>query len=116
MESPASIRREDTRSFIKEASIYLHPSKLHVAKVVFKLLPIIINLRRDRREWVKHEGKNIDEEKYRKHAHKVLKTFIELGPSYIKLGQWLSWRADLLPPPYLEELSKLQDKAPPAEF
>jgi predicted unusual protein kinase regulating ubiquinone biosynthesis (AarF/ABC1/UbiB family) len=92
------------------------PSKMHVAKVILKLLPIVINFRRDRRKWVKHEGKNIDESKFRKHAKRALKTFIELGPSYIKLGQWLSSRADLLPLPYLEELSKLQDEVPPAEL
>src|SRR5688572_1589771 len=115
MESPAQIRKED-RTFVEEASVFPHPSKLHVAKVVLKLLPIVINLRRDRREWVKREGKNVDEEKYRKHAHKVLKTFIELGPSYIKLGQWLSTRVDILPQPYLEVLSKLQDDVPPALF
>ncbi|MDQ3717939.1 MAG: AarF/ABC1/UbiB kinase family protein, partial [Thermoproteota archaeon] len=83
---------------------------------MLKLLPVVINLRRDRREWVKHEGKNIDEEKYRKHARKALKTFIELGPSYIKLGQWLSTRVDILPQPYLDVLSKLQDDVPPALF
>ncbi|HEU4984892.1 MAG TPA: AarF/ABC1/UbiB kinase family protein, partial [Nitrososphaera sp.] len=59
---------------------------------------------------------NVDEEKYRKHARKALKTFLELGPSYIKLGQWLSTRADMLPLPYLEELSKLQDDVPAAPF
>ncbi|HZT36004.1 MAG TPA: AarF/ABC1/UbiB kinase family protein, partial [Nitrososphaera sp.] len=53
---------------------------------------------------------------YRKHARKALKTFLELGPSYIKLGQWLSTRADMLPLPYLEELSKLQDDVPAAPF
>jgi predicted unusual protein kinase regulating ubiquinone biosynthesis (AarF/ABC1/UbiB family) len=89
---------------------------LHVAKIVLKLLPIIINLRHDRREWVKREGKNVDEEKYRRHARKALKTFIELGPSYIKLGQWLSTRVDILPQPYLEVLSKLQDDVPPDLF
>jgi predicted unusual protein kinase regulating ubiquinone biosynthesis (AarF/ABC1/UbiB family) len=79
-------------------------------------LPIVINFRKDRRNWVKHEGKNVDEKKYRRHAKNALKAFIELGPSYIKLGQWLSTRADILPLPYLEELSKLQDDVPPAEF
>ncbi|MFL6475760.1 MAG: ABC1 kinase family protein [Nitrososphaera sp.] len=113
-ENPASITKED-KTFV-QTSVYPHPSKLHVAKVMFKLLPIVINLRRDRREWVKHEGKNVDEEKYRKHARKILKTFIELGPSYIKLGQWLSTRVDILPQPYLEVLSKLQDDVPPALF
>jgi predicted unusual protein kinase regulating ubiquinone biosynthesis (AarF/ABC1/UbiB family) len=99
-----------------KASSFKSPSKIHVAKVILKLLPIVINFRQDRRKWVKHEGKNIDESKFRKHAKKALKTFIELGPSYIKLGQWLSSRADLLPLPYLEELSKLQDEVPAAEF
>ena len=37
----------------------------------------------------------------------------ELGPTFIKLGQLLSTRPDLLPPPYQTELAKLQDAAPP---
>lgn len=36
----------------------------------------------------------------------------ELGATFIKLGQILSTRADLLPPEYLVELAKLQDAAP----
>lgn len=36
----------------------------------------------------------------------------ELGPTFVKLGQVLSARADLLPPDYQAELSKLQDYAP----
>jgi ubiquinone biosynthesis protein len=38
----------------------------------------------------------------------------ELGPTFIKLGQLLSTRADLLPLDYRRELSQLQDSAPPA--
>jgi predicted unusual protein kinase regulating ubiquinone biosynthesis (AarF/ABC1/UbiB family) len=38
---------------------------------------------------------------------------VELGPAYIKLGQVLSTRPDLLPPTYIEELEKLQDDVPP---
>src|SRR6476660_9279260 len=36
----------------------------------------------------------------------------EMGTTFIKLGQILSTRADLLPPEYLAELTKLQDAAP----
>lgn len=81
-----------------------------------KLIPIIITLRKDRREWVSQGGKNIDDEKFQKNARKVLDTFVSLGPVYIKLGQWLSSRADILPQPYMEELAKLQDDVPASSF
>lgn len=37
----------------------------------------------------------------------------ELGPTFAKLGQILSTRPDLLPPVFITELEKLQDKVPP---
>ena len=40
----------------------------------------------------------------------------KLGPTFIKLGQLLSSRADLLPTPYLEALSRLQDRVEPFSF
>jgi len=39
--------------------------------------------------------------------------FEELGPTFIKLGQVLSTRPDLIPPSYVSELTKLQDAVPP---
>ena len=36
-----------------------------------------------------------------------------LGPIFVKFGQLLSTRADLLPPPFIAELSKLQAQVPP---
>ncbi|HEY9694966.1 MAG TPA: AarF/ABC1/UbiB kinase family protein [Oculatellaceae cyanobacterium] len=47
----------------------------------------------------------------------VLKNIlVELGPVYIKLGQLLSTRPDLLPPPYIEALITLQDEVPPVSW
>jgi hypothetical protein len=43
-------------------------------------------------------------------------TLLELGPTFIKLGQVLSTRPDLIPPTYEEALSSLQDSAPPIPF
>ncbi len=91
-------------------------STLRTIKVMIKLLPLVLALKKDRKDWVKNEGKGIDLEKYRKNAKKVLNAFISLGPVYIKLGQWLSSRADILPQPYMEELAKLQDEVPAAPF
>jgi predicted unusual protein kinase regulating ubiquinone biosynthesis (AarF/ABC1/UbiB family) len=43
-----------------------------------------------------------------------LRTIItNLGPTYIKVGQALSTRPDLVPPDFLAELTKLQDQLPP---
>ncbi len=47
---------------------------------------------------------------------RVRKAIEELGPTFIKLGQILSTRPDLIPPAYLKELAKLQDSVPPAPW
>lgn len=47
---------------------------------------------------------------------RVRKVLQELGPTYIKLGQLLSTRADILPPAYIKELRKLQDNVTPVPF
>lgn len=45
-------------------------------------------------------------------AERIRMAIEELGPTYIKLGQILSGRPDLVPMDFLEELAKLQDKVP----
>src|SRR5512147_1685531 len=43
-------------------------------------------------------------------------TLQKLGPTYVKFGQFLSIRPDLIPPEYCLEFKKLQDKVPPFRF
>ncbi|MEL0102330.1 MAG: ubiquinone biosynthesis regulatory protein kinase UbiB [Gammaproteobacteria bacterium] len=46
-------------------------------------------------------------------GERLKKTFEELGPIFVKLGQTISTRKDLLPPDIANELVKLQDKVTP---
>lgn len=49
-------------------------------------------------------------------AEELASDLEKLGPTFIKLAQLLSSRADLLPVPYLEALARLQDKVEPFSF
>jgi ubiquinone biosynthesis protein len=68
------------------------------------------------RHGVKHlfaRDKTDPESAQRAQAKGLREALEELGPTFCKLGQILSTRADLLPPAFVEELSQLQDHVPP---
>src|SRR5262245_12053257 len=46
-------------------------------------------------------------------AQWIIRQLLKLGPTFIKIGQAVSTRADLLPLAYVKELTKLQDSVPP---
>ncbi len=61
--------------------------------------------------WDKFTGQT--EAKQRQRAIQLREILTKLGPAYIKVGQALSTRPDVVPPVALEELTKLQDQLPP---
>lgn len=48
----------------------------------------------------------------KRRAEWLVRSLLDLGPTFIKIGQALSTRADILPLEYVEELAKLQDSVP----
>jgi ubiquinone biosynthesis protein len=56
------------------------------------------------------------DEKLEKRGEALAEDLERLGPTYIKLGQLLSTRVDLLPPEYLTALAKLQDRIEPFAY
>ncbi len=62
--------------------------------------------------WDRIVGNYSSGQKHRR-AKWLVRNLLALGPTFIKIGQALSTRADLLPLEYVQELSQLQDRVPP---
>lgn len=84
-------------------------------RVFFKLFPVFRRYLKDRNRAKKEEEGQWNYER-EKNGIKALNAFISLGPTFIKLGQVLSARPDLLPKEYLSSFQKLQDEVPAAPF
>jgi predicted unusual protein kinase regulating ubiquinone biosynthesis (AarF/ABC1/UbiB family) len=54
-----------------------------------------------------------EEEWLRRHGGRLRDTLVRLGPTFIKVGQMLATRADLIPVAFLRELQALHDRVPP---
>lgn len=67
-----------------------------------------------KKPWSYPGGITEEKQKLRRRSQAVWirDTLLDLGPTFIKVGQLFSTRADLFPTEYVEELSKLQDKVP----
>ncbi len=84
-------------------------------RVFFRLFPVFRRYLKDRERAKKDEEGQWSYDRER-NGVKALNAFISLGPTFIKLGQVLSARPDLLPKEYLSSFQKLQDEVPAAPF
>ena len=66
----------------------------------------------DRWAWTYRRGETVEDRQLRR-AQWLLDRLIWLGPAFVKVGQTLSTRPDLLPLIYLDVLSTLHDRLPP---
>ena len=85
--------------------------------VVYQFLPLLFAYARDQRRFLLFgSGRSVDPATQRERADRLLNSLLTLGPTFIKLGQLLSTRPDILPPAYIEVLASLQDDVPAAPW
>ena len=82
--------------------------------IIARLTPFVIAFIRDRRRWILFGGRrSVTAAEHERRARKLTAAIAVLGPTFIKLAQVFSARADILPEPYLSEVGMLQDRVPP---
>ncbi|WP_042662278.1 AarF/ABC1/UbiB kinase family protein [Haloferax sp. ATB1] len=85
--------------------------------VLYQFFPLIVAYTRDKRKYLLFGGgRRVTTEMRVKRADVLLESLLTLGPTFIKLGQLLSTRPDILPPEYIEVLGSLQDDVPAAPW
>jgi predicted unusual protein kinase regulating ubiquinone biosynthesis (AarF/ABC1/UbiB family) len=86
-------------------------------RVIRQFLPLLVAWARDRHRFLLVGGRrSVGPDERTRRAEELLDSLITLGPTFIKLGQLLSTRPDILPPEYVSVLSQLQDDVPPAPW
>ncbi len=89
-------------------------STLRALRIFVSLAPFILGFLRDRRRWiVLGAGARRSPAFHQRRADRLTAKVAHLGPTFIKLSQVLSSRADLFPEPYLSSLAVLKDQVPP---
>lgn len=85
---------------------------LRMARVFISFFLFMLRTFLNTRDWLGRKREKTSEQRHEEGAM-LREKFIKLGPTFIKIGQTLATRADLLPVEYVQELSRLQDEVPP---
>lgn len=85
---------------------------MRMARVFLSFFLFTLRVFLNTRDWL---GRKHEKTSEQRHEEGVIlrEKFLKLGPTFIKIGQTMATRADLLPVEYIQELSKLQDEVPP---
>jgi predicted unusual protein kinase regulating ubiquinone biosynthesis (AarF/ABC1/UbiB family) len=85
---------------------------LRMLRIFFSFTLFGLRVFLNTRDWIGRKKEVTAEQRHQEGA--ILRDkFLALGPTFIKIGQTLATRADLLPVEYIQGLSKLQDEVPP---
>ena len=93
-------------------------SVLRSLRIWLVVVVLLSRLWWDGRQWTYLSGASEEaiERRQRRLARWLLHELLGLGSAFIKLGQLLSARPDLLPAPWVEQLAQLQDRVPSFPF
>lgn len=87
---------------------------IRTVSVLYRLTPFVLAFLRDRRRFLLLGRPPVrSPEHHERRARRLTRVLGDLGPTFIKLAQLFSSRADILPEPYLTHIGTLQDQVPP---
>lgn len=84
---------------------------LRLVRILVTFFVFAVRVFLNSRGWLARKASST--EKREREGELLRNKLLALGPTFIKIGQTLATRADLMPAEYIKELSKLQDEVPP---
>ncbi len=87
---------------------------MRALQILVRLAPFVVAFLIDRRRFILFgRPARRTEAQHQRRASRLTRTLADLGPTFIKLGQVMGIRADIVPEPYLSAMATLSDQVPP---
>lgn len=112
-ESPVAKAQDPFESFVYDPDAIAAYYRRRPVQVVTRFMAILLPLLGFYAKLWFDRRRGISLQNEQRRAIQLRDLLTNLGPAYIKIGQALSTRPDLVPPLFLEELTRLQDQLPP---